>query len=365
MNFKLPEYREPNFNDDIFVNSHNAKLEEVEIDGVAPDNYHATTIYPEYFKVNGKWILTKESRMDCVAVVNKDNTIDIKEFRNLRAGDMVVTGRSEDGTEGIYVHINGFTSSDKLNDELFSFRSGRSRETGYSIDYDRLYEILKYEKDHGYIVWVLGPAVVFDHYSRESMAALIKNGYADALFGGNAVATHDMEAAVLKTALGQNIYNQASMKNGHYNHIDVINKVRRAGSIEKFIYNENIDNGVINACVRNNVPMVLSGSIRDDGPLPDVISDVYESQDKMRSHIKKATTVICLATMLHTIATGNVTPSYQVVDGKVRPVFIYTIDASEFAVNKLRDRGSLEVTSIVTNVQDFLTKLKSNLITEK
>ena len=113
---------------------------------------------------------------------------------------------------------------------------------------------------------------------------------------------------------------------------------------------------------KNNVPIVLAGSIRDDGPLPIVISDVYKAQDMMRSHIKKATTVICLATQLHSIATGNMTPSYRVIDDKIRPIYFYSVDVSEFAVNKLRDRGSLEVTTIVTNIQDFLVKLKENLV---
>jgi hypothetical protein len=151
------------------------------------------------------------------------------------------------------------------------------------------------------------------------------------------------------------------MKDGHYNHLDLLNKARRAGSIEKLIEEENIDNGLIYACVKNNVPIVLGGSIRDDGPLPIVISDVYQAQNEMRKHTRKATTVICLATQLHSIATGNMTPSYTVVNGEVRPVYIYSVDVSEFAVNKLRDRGTLEVSTIVTNVQDFLVNLKNNL----
>jgi len=162
-------------------------------------------------------------------------------------------------------------------------------------------------------------------------------------------------------SLGQDIYTQESMKDGHYHHLDLLNKARKAGSIEKLIEEENIDSGIVNACIKNDIPIVLGGSLRDDGPLPIVISDVYEAQDAMRHHVKRATTVICLATQLHSIATGNMTPSYRVVDGKVRQVYFYSVDVSEFAVNKLRDRGSLEVTTIVTNVQDFLGKLKDNL----
>ena len=151
------------------------------------------------------------------------------------------------------------------------------------------------------------------------------------------------------------------MKDGHYNHLDLLNKARKAGSLEELIKQENINDGIIYSCVNNNIPIVLGGSIRDDGPLPIVYSDVYDFQDAMRKHVKKATTVICLATQLHTIAIGNMTPSYKVEKERVRPVNFYTVDISEFAVNKLKDRGSLEVVTMVTNVQDFLEKLSNNL----
>ncbi|HEX3029772.1 MAG TPA: hypothetical protein VHT34_10815, partial [Clostridia bacterium] len=185
------------------------------------------------------------------------------------------------------------------------------------------------------------------------------------IFAGNALATHDMEGSIFKTALGQDIYTQASYPNGHYHHLDVINQVRNAGSIKEIIDSGAVSDGVIYSCVKKNVPFVLAGSIRDDGPLPEVIADVYNAQNEMRAHTRKATTVISLATQLHSIATGNMTPSYQVVDGVVRPAYIYSVDISEFAVNKLRDRGTLAVTSIVTNVQDFLVNLDRNLVSIK
>ena len=218
------------------------------------------------------------------------------------------------------------------------------------------------DRDHGKIVWVMGPAFAFDHDAREAFSTLIANGYVDALLAGNALATHDLEGAMLNTALGQDIYTQKSMPNGHYNHLDVDNRVRRSGSIPQFIEDYDIDNGIIYSCVKNDVPIVLTGSIRDDGPIPEVIGDVYQGQDKMRSVIRKTTTVICLATMLHTIATGNMTPSFRVLeDGTVRPVFLYTVDADEFVVNKLLDRGSLAATTIVTNVQDFIAIIANGL----
>ena len=362
MGFKLREYTEPNFNEDRFINAPNASVELVIKDGVAPDNYHANSIYPEYFKINDKWVLAKESRMDCVVKINENDEPEVVEFRKLKVGDKVVVGRTEDASEGIYLYPDGFYKSGTSEQDVFAFRSGRSRETSYTKDYENLYDLLKYEKENGYIVWVLGPAAVFAKGARDAMAELVNNGYVDAFFGGNAVATHDLEAGMFHTALGQDIYTQESRKDGHYHHLDLLNKARRAGSIENLIEQENINDGIIHACVKNNIPIVLGGSLRDDGPLPIVIGDVYKAQDEMRKYVSKATTVICLATQLHSIATGNMTPSYRVIDGNVRPVHFYSVDISEFAVNKLRDRGSLEVTTIVTNVQDFLVKLKENLV---
>ncbi|MBQ4050830.1 MAG: hypothetical protein IJD13_04315, partial [Oscillospiraceae bacterium] len=244
----------------------------------------------------------------------------------------------------------------------FVFRQGRSRETSYARDYDRLIELLKHEKEHGNILWVMGPAFAFDYDARRAMQALVENGYAHGLLAGNALATHDLEAALLHTALGQDIYTGRSQPNGHYNHLDIINKVRLSGSIPAFLEDHLIDNGIMYSVVRNHIPFVLTGSIRDDGPLPEVIGDAYQGQSAMRQLVKKSTTVICLATMLHTIAAGNMTPSFRVTeDGEIRPVFLYCVDADEFVVNKLHDRGSLSATTIVTNVQDFIIILARGL----
>lgn len=359
MAFSLPVYRAPDFDKPILRDAPDCRVVPVTCDGIAPEGYHALSIYPEYFMVAGRWRLIEHSRMDCVAVVRED-AIEAVEFRRLREGDQVVLGRSEDGSEGILVYTGGFREADASR-EAFAFRGSRTRETAYSVDYDRLYEVLRHEREHGYVVWVLGPAVVFDHDSRRAMARLIREGYVSALLAGNALAVHDLECAVLGTALGQDIYTQLPAPGGHYHHLDIIHAVRQAGSVEAFVEAKSIDDGVMAACVEKNVPYVLAGSIRDDGPLPDVEGDVYRAQDRMRYHTSRATTLVCLATQLHTIATGNMTPAYTVVNNRVRPVYIYCVDIAEFAVNKLRDRGSLEVTSIVTNVQDFLVHLDRNL----
>lgn len=350
--FEMPGYTVPDFSAQHLAQAPDAVFIPSPADGIAPDNYHASSIYPEYFKIGGQWLLPEDSRMDCVAVLVKEG-IAIREFRGIKKGDMIAIGRGERGEDGIYVHMDGFSKSSSGRDQ-FSFRTGRSRETAYSRDYDSLYSLLRHEREHGYILWVLGPACAFDSDARQAMAALVEQGFVHALHAGNALATHDLEAGLFGTGLGQDIYSQELIHNGHYHHIDVINKVRACGSIPEFIRQFSIEDGIMRACVKRSVPFVLSGSIRDDGPLPEVIADVYQAQDAMRGLVRRATTVICLATQLHTIAIGNMTPSYRVTKDGVRPLYFYTVDTSEFAVNKLRDRGSLSVTGLIANAQDFL-----------
>ncbi len=362
MAFELPKYSHPDFTQEKFLNAPNATWEMAPMDGVAPEYYHSTSMFPEYFKIDGEWKLAEESRMDSSVVLCEDGHLAVVENRNLTKGDKVILGRHEDCDEGIYIHTTGFLDEKAKIKDQFVFRQGRSRETSYARDYDKLFELLRHEKEHGNIVWVMGPAFTFDYDARRAMQLLVENGYAHGLMGGNALATHDLEAAYFNTALGQDIYSQECMENGHYNHLDVLNKVRRCGSIPKFIDEYEIDNGIVYSCVKKNVPYVFTGSIRDDGPMPEVIGNAYEGQDAMRQLIRKSTTVICLATMLHTIAAGNMTPCFRVMgDGEIRPVYLYTVDADEFVVNKLLDRGSLAATTMVTNVQDFITIVAKGL----
>ena len=370
MKFQLPPYNPPDFSSESLHAAPDAAFLPAPADHVAPEAYHATTIYPEYFKINGRWLLLAQSRMDCVAVF-ENGELHAREFRRIRRGDQIAVGRSEDGREGILVHADGFsgpvsglstTANRSCPRESFAFRQSRSRETAFSADYDFLYDLLRHDRAHGHIVWVLGPACSFDAESRRAFAGLVEKGYVGALLAGNALATHDLEAGYLHTALGQDIYTQAPIPNGHYHHIDTINRARLHGSIERFIEAEGIDDGIIHACVRRGVPFVLTGSIRDDGPLPGVYGDAYAGQDAMRAQLSRATTVVALATTLHTIAAGNITPAFHVLpDGTVRPVYFYTVDISEFAANKLADRGSLTAKSIITNARDFIVQLEKAL----
>jgi len=360
MPFTLPEYNAPDFTQPRFADAPEARIGLCEKDGVAPDHYHATSIFPEYFKLGGAWVLARESRMDAVVVQRDGGALDVVEMRYLKRGDRVLLGRSEDCREGIYLHADGFGTFAGSGDQ-FAFRTGRSRETAYSRDYDHLYELLRYEREHGNVVWVAGPAFSFDADARRAMQRLVEGGFVHGLLAGNALAVHDLEAGYLRTALGQDIYTQESQPNGHYNHLDTINKVRSRGSIKRFIEGEGIADGIMYGIVRRGIPFVLTGSIRDDGPLPETVADTYEGQMRMRALVRKATTVICLATQLHTIAAGNMTPAFRVAHGNIRPLYIYSIDISEFVVNKLRDRGSLSAVSLVTNVQDFIVNVAKGL----
>ena len=360
MSFMLRPYTAPDFSKEDLRNAPQAVFLPAPQDGVAPMGYHAMSIFPEYFHVGDGWLLAEDSRMDCVAVLEAGRMV-VREFRLLKAGDLVAMGRTENGQEGVYVHPDGFGERHSQGD-VFAFRQGRSRETAFSRDYDELYELLRYERTHGKIVWVMGPAFAFDHDARQAFSGLIEKGYVHAVLAGNALATHDLEAAYLGTALGQNIYTQESQPNGHYNHLDTINRVRACGSIPAFLREEHIQDGIIYTLEKKGVPYVLAGSIRDDGPLPPVYGNVYAAQDAMRNQVRTATTVICMATALHTIATGNMTPSYRVLaDGTVRQVYFYCVDISEFTVNKLSDRGSLSARGIVTNAQDFIVNLNKEL----
>ncbi len=353
-----PDFKRRQYADSPFVD-----LQPAPADGIAPAYFHATSNFPEYIHLPDKgWVLAAEGRMDAVVRVTAEG-LDIVEARRLKKGDQVVIGRTENGEDGILVHADCFKRKDRRGKtDKFAFRSRGTRETPFSRSYDELYSILKHDRNHGYIVWVLGPAVAFDKDSREAMQGLIENGYCHALLAGNALATHDLEAAYFGTGLGQDIYTQELQPMGHYHHLDILNEVRKAGSIKAALQTLSIENGIVRACEEASVPYVLAGSIRDDGPLPETMADVYASQDSMRVHARLATTVITMATQLHSIAFGNMTPSYRVLaDGTIRPVFFYVVDMSEFSADKLANRGSAQAQAILTNVQDFIVNLWNNL----
>ena len=355
MKFEMPKYHHPDFEKDFLKNAPNVTLEEVKVDGLSPRNYHALSVYPEYFKINDKWVLAAQSRMDTVCVANDtpgEESVNIVEFRNLKKGDKVVIGRTEDASEGIYVWTQGFLEGDAHQD-TFAFRAGRSRETAFSIDYDNLYEVLKYEKAHkGYVTLIVGAALALDRDSRSALERLVRNGYVNAIFCGTETAAFDLEKGIFGTTWGQEKFEKE--QNSTKNLYKTINLARKYGSTKALVESGKVKDGFMKACVEMNVPVVIAGTIRDRLGLPETINNVYDAQNEMRKHARKTSTIIMMGAILYTIATGNMTPSYNVFDGVVRPVYMYTIDIQEFAVNKLSDRGTVTAVSMVTNVQDFI-----------
>jgi lysine-ketoglutarate reductase/saccharopine dehydrogenase-like protein (TIGR00300 family) len=362
MAFTLPPYHPPDFHQPPLKDAPLVRFAPVLQPGIAPENYHATTIFPEYLQLHkGHWVLITQSRMDCVVVRLGDGSLLVKEFHHLQKGEEVALGRGENGEEGIFVHTEAFAPPRPLA-EKFPFRTFPSRETSFSIDYDELYELLAHEREKGFILWVVGPAAVFDRDSREALVSLIKQGYIHGLLAGNALAVHDLEAALFQTALGQEIYSKRQVHLGHYHHLDALNLVRAAGSLARAMESGLVKDGVMHALWQQQIPYVLAGSIRDDGPLPEVITDVLSAQDAMRALCNRATTVIAVASQLHSIAAGNLIPGYRVLpEGQVRPVYFYVVDMSEFAMAKLANRGSLAARGILTNAQDFLVILARGL----
>lgn len=360
MSFQLPKFTPPNFDSEQFKNSPDVKHAKVLKDGVAPCGFYLTSHLPTYYKFNGEWILPVRSSLNCAAVI-KNNNIIIKELRDLKKDEEVIIADTSDGSEGV------FKNSGLFNNNLLQ-TTGRAVETSFTNDYNFLYELMEHERKHnGYIVWVMGPSVVFDHDTRLALSALAHAGYVNALLAGNALATHDLEGGYLNTALGQNIYTQESVPMGHYNHLDLLNEVRRAGSIKNFIAEGHVKNGFIKTITELGIPFVLAGSIRDDGPLPEVYQKVTEALTAMKEQTDKATLIICLATMLHSVSAANLASSYRIgKDGSVRPVYIYAVDVTENVTNKIAAaRENVAVHSIVTNVQDFVVNVQNALVSDK
>jgi lysine-ketoglutarate reductase/saccharopine dehydrogenase-like protein (TIGR00300 family) len=264
-------------------------------------------------------------------------------------------GEAEDGTDGIVVHAAGFLGGGHGANEFRFMSTEVSRER--PVNYEELANRLNEERDRGgYLVWVTGPALVHSR-ARAAFEWFIANGYVQAVLAGNAVAVHDMEAAIYGTTLGMTNTGQPT-EGGHGLHMRAINRVRAAGTIERAVETGLIKSGIMHALVTSGVPFVLAGSIRDDGPLPGVYSNTLEAQDAMREHTVKATGAIFLATALHAIAVGNMLPAFYLSGEGAAPLMTICVDQTEFVVNKLKDRGTHQAYGVVTNAQDFMHVLR-------
>jgi lysine-ketoglutarate reductase/saccharopine dehydrogenase-like protein (TIGR00300 family) len=347
-------FHHPDFTDPAFAGAPDARFVPAPADGVLPDGFYSSTNLPTYVKIGGEWRMPREPRMDSVLVLDADDVLWIREGRRVRRGERVAVGTAEDGREGVFVHTAAFLDT---GDGEFKFMASEvSREK--PIDYSLMARILIDERDRGgYPVWVAGPALVHSR-ARNDMVWFIQNGFVGAMLAGNAVAVHDIEASIFGTTLGMTGQGE-STQGGHGAHMRAINRVRSAGSIAAAVANGTITDGIMHALVTKKIPFVLTGSIRDDGPLPDVITDALEGQNAMRAHAIKATMAILIATALHAIATGNMLPAFVTEeDGSLRELSTICVDSLEFVVSKLKDRGTHQAFGVVTNAQDFMHILR-------
>ncbi|HUF30683.1 MAG TPA: hypothetical protein VMM77_08435 [Gemmatimonadaceae bacterium] len=347
----MSAFSHPDFDLPRFAQAPDARFVPAPADGVLPEGFFSTTNLPTYVRVGGTWRMPREPRMDSALVLDDRGELWVREGRRVRAGEPVAVGTSEDASDGIFVHGTAFLG-DSAEGEFKFMTSEVSREK--PIDYALMARLLIEERDRGgYPVWVAGPALVHSR-ARADMTWFIEQGFVGAFLAGNAVAVHDIEASIFGTTLGMTGSGVASA-GGHGLHMRAINQVRAAGSIARAVEQAIVTDGIMHALVRHEVPFVLCGSIRDDGPLPEVYTDILEAQDAMKAHTTRATMALLIATALHAIATGNMLPAFVTeTDGSLRELATICVDSSEFVVSKLKDRGTHQAFGVVTNAQDFM-----------
>lgn len=355
-------YRHPDFQALGLHGAPDCRFEPAPGDFTLPDGFMCTTNHPTYVRVAGQWRMPEMPRMDSHLVYEPaSGRLRVKEFRLVRKGDLVAVATAEDGSEGVFVWTKGFQDElDETVGENFSFMSSevsREKPVNYAAILDRF---LEHRGSLGYIVWVIGPALVHAR-GREAMEWMIRNGFVHCLLAGNAVGVHDVEAALYGSTLGMRADGMGEV-GGHAFHMRAINEVKKAGSIRALVEAGRVKSGIMHALTVTNTPYVLGGSIRDDGPLPETITDALEAQGAMREHTSKATMVVMVATALHSIAAGNMLPTFCTrPDGTIHEITTICVDQTEFLVSKLKDRGTHQAFGVLTNAQDFLRLLELEL----
>jgi lysine-ketoglutarate reductase/saccharopine dehydrogenase-like protein (TIGR00300 family) len=320
-----------------------AVLATCDVDGVLPAGFYSTTNLATEVRIDGRWRPVENPEMDCGLVVHEDSVRTLPMHR-VRAGDSVVVG-----FEGVRVHAPE-RARDVRNFEFMN--SDISSEKPKALLIEQVADRIRSAKDRGgKLLAVCGPAVVHTGGAPD-VARLVREGWIDVLFAGNGFATHDMESNVLGTSLGVSVVEGTPVEHGHSNHLRVINEVRRHGSIANAVDAGFVTGGVMYECVRRDVPFVLGGSVRDDGPLPDTIADVVAAADAMREHVAGVAVALMLASTLHAIATGNLLPA---------GVETFCVDINQAVVTKLADRGSHQALGIVTDVGLFVHQLADAL----
>lgn len=316
-----------------------AQLDPAPKDGVFPRRFYCTTNLPTSVRVSEKWVAVEPIEMDCGIVV-EDGSARTAPMNKIRSGEMVVVGHSgvrvesppRRETHGIFEFMSSSVSSEKPKAPIIAEIAQRIAAT---------------KKNGGKILLVGGPALVHAG-AGNAVEKMIEQGWIDVLFAGNALALHDIEAALYGTALGVSIEEGRPAPHGHEHHLRAVNEIRRIGSIAEAVRQGVLTMGIMRACILAGVPFVLAGSIRDDGPLPEVITDVLQAQDAMRAHISGVGLALMVATTLHSVAVGNLLPaSVQVV----------SVDINPAVVTKLNDRGTQQAVGVVTDASLFICEL--------
>lgn len=314
-------------------------------DRILPKGFYSTTNHPTEIKFGGEWITVESMEMDCLIVVDRQaKRARCLPLSKLKKGDHVVVGE-----QGVTVHYPE-RPRERSNFEFMhgTVSSERPIET---LIAKIAREILDVHRGGGRIVLVGGPAIIHTGAAK-AVADMIRKGYINVLLSGNALATHDIEYNLFGTSLGMDIATGKPVMGGHKHHFYAISEIVRAGSIRNAVEKGQVTGGIMYECIKNNVPFVLAGSIRDDGPLPEVITDVLAAQDAMRRHLDGCSMVLMVATLLHSVAVGNCLPS------NVKTI---CVDINPASLTKLMDRGTMQAIGVVSDAGTFLPLLAKQL----
>jgi lysine-ketoglutarate reductase/saccharopine dehydrogenase-like protein (TIGR00300 family) len=330
----------------VLLHGADAQTVAVEQHGVLPEKFYSTTNLPTQVRLNGQWVSVEGIEMDVAIIIDGvSGRAYSRPMHEAQVGEQVVVG-----LDGIRVQ-----PFERARDrETFAFM--QSNVSSEKVKVLAIHEIARQMKEvrarNGKILFVLGPAVIHTGAGRY-IADLIRRGYVQVIFGGNAIVTHDVESALFGTSLGVDLRSGEQVEGGHRNHLRAINAVRALGSLEKALETGLLREGITYEVMTRNIPMVLAGSVRDDGPMPGVINDMQEAQRRMRKEVQGVEMAIMVASMLHAIATGNLLPS------TVRTV---VVDINPAVVTKLADRGSFQAAGLVTDAELFLRELADALV---
>lgn len=325
-----------------------AQVVVTEMDGVFPDGFYSSTNLETRVRIDGHWVDAENPEMDCGLIVDDSGStirVHTLPMADVRAGMLVVSGAS-----GIKVTIPVVSKGAGA----FGFmESDVSSEKPQAVLVRQVAAGMQEAKAAGKkVLWVGGPGVVHTG-AAPAMVELVKAGFVDVLFAGNALATHDIESALYGTSLGIDLAMGQGVEHGHEHHIRAINTIRKAGSIREAVETGVLTGGIMHALVTHDKEFVLVGSVRDDGPLPDVYTDVIDGQRAMRAEIADVGFCLMVATMLHSVATGNILPA---------SIPLVCVDINPATVTKLADRGSSQARGIVTDVGLFLEQLAVELV---